>query len=130
MTAPSIVVIDRSEILDGKLAEVETGFRELARFVDAQEPRVMAYFVSFSDDRRIVTVLQVHPDSESMEFHMQVAGSRFAPFAGMLRMRSIDVYGAPGETLLGMLRRKAEMLGAGPPVVHRIEAGFVRFDGD
>jgi hypothetical protein len=126
--AKPIVVVDRSEIRDGKLSEVENGFRQLASFVAAHESRILAYYVSFTEDRRMVTVLQIHPDSESMEFHMEVAGPLFAQFAEMLRMKSIDVYGAPSETLLAMLRQKSDMLGAGPPMVHGVEAGFALFD--
>ncbi len=116
-------MVDRSEILEGKLAEVEDGFRDLADFVAAHEPRIQAYGVYFSEDRRTVTVLQIHPDSESMEFHMKVAGPCFAPFAALLRMIAVDVYGAPSESLLEMLRKKSHMLGAGAPVVHTLEAG-------
>jgi len=127
LTLDSIVVVDRSEILEGKLADVENGFRDLADFVATHEPRIIAYLIYVSEDRRMVTVLQIHPDSESMESHMALAGPLFAKFAAMLRMQSLDVYGSPTERLLAMLRQKSAMLGAGAPVVHRVQSGFASF---
>ncbi|HET6580404.1 MAG TPA: hypothetical protein VFG36_00845, partial [Methanoregula sp.] len=74
-----------------------------------------------------LTVLQVHPDSASAEFHIKVAGSAFPEFAELIRMTGIDIYGDPGHELLEMLKRKARMLGSGIVVVHELHAGFFRY---
>jgi hypothetical protein len=74
-----------------------------------------------------MTVLQVHPDSASMERHMEVAGPVFARFADLLELRTIDIYGSPSAKVVDQLQRKAELLGTATVSVHDRQAGFVRF---
>ena len=69
-----VVSVDCSEVREGRLEELKTAIKELVEFVDATEPQPIAYNVYFSDDGTRMTVLQVHPNSGSMEFHMEVAG--------------------------------------------------------
>lgn len=52
---------------------------DLARFVQANEPQMLAYNVYFNDDGTRMTVLHINPDSASLEFHMKMAGPRFPP---------------------------------------------------
>jgi quinol monooxygenase YgiN len=125
-----IVFIDRSEIREGKLEELKTAMKELAEFVEANEPRTIAYDVYFDEAGSRVTVVQVHPDSASMEFHMKAAGHLFPRFADLLELVTMDVYGEPSEELLGRLRQKTQMLGVGSVVVHQLHAGFARFGTD
>lgn len=126
MTDP-IVFVDTSEIREGKLEELRRAVAELAEFVDANETETISYQVFFSDDDRLMTVLQVHPDSASMERHMEVAGPVFAKFANLLMLRTIDIYGSPSEKVVEQLRRKAELLGTASVAVHERQAGFARF---
>jgi hypothetical protein len=44
----------------------------LCEFIEAKEPRVLAFNEYVDDDGTEVSVVQVHPDAESMEFHMSV----------------------------------------------------------
>jgi quinol monooxygenase YgiN len=122
-----IVFVDTSEIREGKLEELRRAVAELAEFVDANETATISYQVFFSDDDQRMTVLQVHPDSTSMERHMEVAGPVFAKFADLLVLRTIDIYGSPSEKVVEQLRRKAELLGTASVAVHDREAGFARF---
>jgi hypothetical protein len=125
--AGPIVVVDTSEILEGRLDELRRAVVELAEFVEANEVEPIAYEVYFDADGRGMTVLQIHPDSASMERHMEIAGPVFARFADLLELRTIDVYGAPSDRVLEQLRRKADLLGTAGVVVHELQAGFARF---
>jgi hypothetical protein len=122
-----IFVVDTSEIGEGKLDELRRAVAELAGFVEANEPDPISYQVFFTDDGGWMTVLQVHPDSESMERHMEIAGPVFARFADLLVLKTIDIYGSPSEKVLEQLRRKAELLGTATVTVHDRQAGFARF---
>jgi quinol monooxygenase YgiN len=121
-----LVIVDTSRISPGKLADVKAAMAELARFVQASEPRTAVYQVHLDESGEHVTVIQVHPDAASAEFHMTVAAPAFAPFADLLVLQRIDVYGAPSDALLEQLRRKAHLLGDAPLAVHRMHAGFSR----
>jgi hypothetical protein len=122
-----IVFVDTSEIREGRLEELRRAVAELAEFVETNEADPISYQVFFSDDGRLMTVLQVHPDSASMERHMEVAGPVFAKFAGLLVLRTIDIYGSPSERVVEQLRQKAELLGTATVAIHERQAGFVRF---
>ena len=122
-----LIVLDRSEIREGKREELERGIGELAAFVEGNESDPISYQVFFGEDSALMTILQVHPDSASMERHMELAGPVFAKFADLVVLRTIDIYGSPSEKVLEQLRRKAELLGTAAVTVHDLRAGFARF---
>jgi hypothetical protein len=122
-----LVYVDTSDVREGALEELKGAVRELAEFVDANEPQLIAYNVYLSDDDKQMTVLHIHPDSASLEYHMDVAGPAFRRFADLLTVSSISIYGEPGEKALKQLRDKARLLGSGKVIVHGLHAGFSRF---
>jgi hypothetical protein len=122
-----IIYIDCSEIREGKLEELKTAMSELVGLVKANEPRLIAYNVYLAEDGARMTVVHVHPDSASLEFHMKVAGPSFPKFVEFIKLLTIDVYGEPGDNLVEQMRRKAQMLGNGTVLVHGLHAGFARF---
>jgi quinol monooxygenase YgiN len=121
-----IIFVDVSEIRPGKLEDVKAAFKELTAFVEANEPRAILYDVFFNSAETVVTVVQVHPDSASMEFHVKVGAELFKRFAGLLTMRRMEVYGEQSAALLEAMQAKASMLGAGGVQVHDLHAGFSR----
>lgn len=123
-----IVSIDTSEIREGKLDDLKGAVAELVEFVESNEHRPILYDIYFDEAGARMTVVQVHPDSESMEYHMTVAGPAFAGFAELVTLSTLDVYGEPSEALLEQLRRKVQLLGPATVVVHDLQAGFARFD--
>jgi hypothetical protein len=68
-----IVVIDSSEIREGKLEELKTALEELAAFVEADEADPIAYNIYFDEDCTQMTVVPIHPSSASMELHRRPA---------------------------------------------------------
>jgi len=122
-----VIYIDHSEIREGKLEELKKAMNELAAFVEENEPRLIAYNVYFTEDRKRMTVIHIHSDSASLESHMKVAGPAFPKFAEFIKLLTIDVYGKLSDDLVEQLRKKAQMLGTGTVVVHELHAGFARF---
>lgn len=124
----SIVYIDRSEIVEGKLEQLKEGLAKLVDFVDAHEPRLISYGFFINDEATQMTVIAVHPDTASLEFHMEIAGPEFRNLKEFIELRTIEVYGRPSGKALGQLRQKSEMLGkGGSVVVQEPQAGFDRF---
>ena len=121
-----IVFVDSSEIREGQARRVPRGIAELAEFVEANEANPIAYHVYFSTDGRRMTVVQIHPDSASMEHHMELAAPIFAKLAHLVELQTVDIYGTPSERVIDQLRRKAELLGTATVTVHEREAGFDR----
>ena len=122
-----ILYVDTSIVSDGKLAELKERIRELAEFVEKNETRVISYGIFLNEDGSRMKVVQAHPDSESLEFHMQIGAPVFAKFKDLLRLASIEIYGTPSPHLRQQLFDKAKMLGNATVTVHALEAGFARF---
>ena len=129
MSGP-ILVVDSSEIRAGKLGEVKAGVEELVAFVEANEAEPLAYDIYFDEAGMLMTVVQIHPDSASLERHLTVAGPVFRRFADLLTLVKVDVYGRASEAALEQIRGKARLLGDAPLVVHELHAGFSRFTAD
>ena len=127
MLSEPIIYVDESEIRDGKLEALKTGMIELVEFVKANEPQLIAYNVYFSKDRTRMTVLHVHSELASLEFHLKVVGQMLPRFAEFVRLLAIDIYGKPTDELVEQLKGKAKMLGSGVVRVHDLHTGLARF---
>lgn len=123
---PPIVYVDTSSIREGKLSELEAAMTRLATFVESNVPRVISYAFFLDEHRSRMTVVAVHPDSASLEFHMDTGAEEFRRFADLIELERIEVYGAVSEGALDRLHRKAEMLGGASVAVHDLHAGFDR----
>jgi hypothetical protein len=121
-----ILYVDTSDVRDGALEELKNGIAGLAEFVETNEPRLIAYNVYFSDDGTRMTVVSVHPDSASLEYHMEIAGPLFRQFVELVTLSSIHIYGEPSEKALQKSHEKARLLGRGIVVVESWHAGFTR----
>lgn len=121
-----VLYIDTSEIRRGKLGEVKAAAKRLADFVETNMPRLISYGFCFDDARRRMTVVAIHPDSESLEFHMDKGAAEFRKFQDLLDLSTIDVYGPVSESVVQRLHDKARMLGNGAVSVHDYYAGFAR----
>jgi hypothetical protein len=100
--------------------------KELAEFVEANEPQLLSYAVYLDQDGMHMNVIHVHRDSASLDYHMKVAGPRFAPFAPLIRLLSIDVYGQIEDSIVEELHKKARLLGRATVRLHPVHAGFLR----
>lgn len=121
-----IVYIDSSEVREGALDELKAGLKDLVDFIEAKEPRLVAYNVYLSADGTRMTVVNVHPDAASLEYHMEVAGPLFRRFVELVRLSSIHIYGEPSEKALEQAHEKARLLGGGAVEVEALHAGFTR----
>jgi len=121
-----IVYIDTSAIRKGKLDELRAAMKALATFVEANVPQLISYGFFLNEDRTQMTVVALHRDSASLEFHMDVGAAEFRKFADLIDLLRIEVYGRVSEAALKRLHQKARMLGTGTVAVHEFYAGFAR----
>jgi len=121
-----IVYIDTSTIREGKLENLKVAMKDLASYVEANMPRLISYAFFLDADQSQMTVVAVHPDSASLEFHMEGGADEFRKFASLIQLLRIEIYGHISEVVLERLHQKARMLGSGTVVVHEFYAGFSR----
>ena len=62
--------------------------------IEANEPRPIHVALYINEDGTEGSVFQVHPDADSIAFHMQVAGEHFAQAYEFLdTTKSVQIYG-------------------------------------
>ena len=103
------IFIATNRLKPGKLEAERQRVPGLAEFIEANEPRILAFNEYANDEGTEVGVVQVHPDLESFVFHMEVVRER----AGRAYAETLDastgiqVYGTPTAALLDMLKNSA-----------------------
>jgi quinol monooxygenase YgiN len=99
MSGPFIYV-GTTAIKAGKLEEARKHLAELVEFVETNEPRMIAFHAYLDEEGSKLTIVQVHPDPSSMEFHMQVNAKHFATAFDFLEtVVSEQYYGAISDAL-------------------------------
>jgi hypothetical protein len=114
MTGP-FIFIATNRLKQGKLNSEKKRLPDLIDFIQANEPRLIAFNEYANEEGTEVAVVQVHPDADSMVFHMELIAERAASaYADTIdATTNIQVFGTPGATVTDMLRRQA---GAGVPL--------------
>jgi quinol monooxygenase YgiN len=103
------IFIGTHTLREGKLEDFKKACSELVEVVEANEPRLIAFNIYVNEDGTEATIVQVHPDPDSMLFHMQVAREHISEaYQSVLeKTQRIDVYGKLSDTVLGMIRQLA-----------------------
>ena len=125
LAADVIVYVDHSDIHDGRLEELEEGIRQLVEYIEAREPQLIAYGFHLDEAEGHMTVTAVHPDSASLELHMEIGREGFRKLGEMITLRQVEVYGTISDRAREMLEQKVQMLGGSVRVTERF-SGFAR----
>jgi hypothetical protein len=107
--AGPFIFIATNKLKTGKLEAERQRVPGLVDFIQASEPRLIAFNEYANDEETEVSVVQVHPDADSFEFHMGVVRERAsrAYEETLDATTGIQVFGTPTETIFEMLRRAA-----------------------
>ena len=126
MSGPFIFIATNT-LKPGKLDEERERVRTLSEFISSNEPRLLAFNEYADEAGTEVGVVQVHPDAESMRFHMELIREQAASaYADTLEATtSVQVFGTPDDAIFDMLRQQA---GAGVEITIKpyCLAGFTR----
>ena len=120
------IFIGTHTIRDGKLQDFRKSCGELLEVVEAHEPRLIAFNFYANQDETEMSVVQVHPDADSMLFHMQVAREHITHATEeLLVTRNMQIYGRPNDAVLAMIK---ELSQAGVPLIVKPNhlGGFTR----
>ena len=96
----AFIYVGTTTIKPGKLEEARERLAEVIDFVETNEPRLIAFHAYLDEKGSKFTIVQVHPDSASMEFHMQVNAKHFATAWDFIEaIESEQYYGAISDAL-------------------------------
>lgn len=121
-----IIFVDRWKVRKGKLDAFKDAAREFVDFVADNEPQLIACNVYVDEASDDCTVIQIHRDSASIDFHMKVAGPQFGRFIELYEPGGrIEIHGAPADHVLERMRQMGQQF-AVTVDVKELCAGFAR----
>jgi hypothetical protein len=104
MSGP-FVYVGTWTLKEDKADEGRKYLEEHCALVEANEPRLIAFHLYFDDEGRNAGVVQIHPDSASMEFHMKVISEHLGnAFNYIDHVTSEQYFGAASDDLRETLR--------------------------
>ncbi len=108
MTGP-FIFIATNRLRERKLEAEKARVPDLVDFVQTNEPRLLAFNEYVNEEGTEVAVVQLHPDGDSMAFHMNLIAERAAgAYADIIAATtSIQVFGTPSGAVTDLLRRQA-----------------------
>ena len=107
MSSP-FIFIATNRLKPGKLDRERKRVPGLVEFIEANEPRLIAFNEYVNDTGDEVTVVQIHPDAASMEAHMGIVRERAMAYAETLDATvRVQVFGEPTDAILEVLRQQA-----------------------
>lgn len=119
-----LIYLAKHAIQPGKQDVAREQCRQLVEHLEAHHPTVIHFSCYVSDDGSELTVIQVHPDEDSLALHMQVAGERIArAYEFLERTTDIQIYGSPSDDLVSQIH---QMSGGAPVGFHTADCGLTR----
>lgn len=124
--ADVVIYVDHSDVDLSRIDELRRGIRQVVSFIEAREPQLIAYGFHLDESRGRMVVIAVHPDSASLELHLELGREAFRMLGDLITLTGIEVYGSIDEQARVLLEQKVRMLGAGDVVEIERFAGFAR----
>ena len=128
MSAPFIFV-GTHRVKPGKREEFTKYFTELCvGIVQPNEPRLHSFFGYAAPGSDVVTVVQVHPDADSMATHMNLMMEHISEsYVEYLEPEStVEIYGSPSEELARIVAGAAQGMTDEAVTIRAPFAGFSR----
>jgi hypothetical protein len=101
-----LIVISTFRVKEGKLEDLKRYSEKILGIVEPHEPQLIAFHQFLNEDGTEMTSIQVHPDTTSMDLHMQVLRDNwdesFGEYGQILEVISVEYYGTPPQSALEM----------------------------
>jgi hypothetical protein len=123
--ASPFVLVTTHRIRPDRLQQFAAVHDEYVRFIEEHEPRMLAHHTYMSDGRTEVSLLQVHPDADAADDHLQLVAPRLTSVTDIVDNTFIEVYGAPGPVVQAALDRNSAA-GVAVRVTSHVLGGFDR----
>jgi hypothetical protein len=106
-----LIFVTTITLKEGKLEDFKHYSEQMGKFVEENEPRIIHFEQYINEDGTELTSVQIHPDEDSMAFHMQVAGERMAQASEFLdTIKSLHIYGEPSDAFVEQMKQAASTL--------------------
>lgn len=89
MSAPFIYT-STYEVREGRFDDARKSLAEHAEFIEANEPHMISFNVYGDEDASTISIVQVHTDSSSMDFHMKLVAEHISSALGDYLGSAVD----------------------------------------
>lgn len=101
-----LIIVSTFRVKEGKLEDLKRYYAMVSEIVKVNEPQIIAFYGFLNQDATQMTSIQVHPDTASMDFHMQVLRQNwdesFSNYSQMVESLKVEYFGTPPESALKM----------------------------
>ena len=125
MTEP-IVFISHFRVKTGALDAYRRLHRDVARALEADKPRTLAFLTYLDPTGTQVTTIHVFADAGSMDLHVEGAEKRSTAAYELIVPEGWEIYGAPSDQAVDSVRKAASASGATVNLQAEYVGGFLR----
>jgi hypothetical protein len=106
----SFIFITTHKINPGQFGEFMRLSHEYEEFVQANEPDLLGYYAYLAKDQSEASLVQIHRNADSADFHMQVAAEKIRQGLAVTETVRAEVYGNPGR-IVGQIQESNTVRG-------------------
>jgi hypothetical protein len=124
--AEPLIFVNSYAIKEGELDAYKDAVPDWLQFLETNHPRMLHFGAYINEAGTEVTVVQVHPDAESMDYQLKLIDGEVQKWAEYIEWDGMNVLvcGTPSEATIEGMRKTA---GSGIPVsIKRPLGGFSR----
>lgn len=107
------VLMSISSIKEAKLDDYKAFTSKMVEIIEANGPRLQPFSTSSNKEGIKVTTVQVHPDADSMVFHLQTVREKMGTAYEPIKLESVIISGEETDQVLETVK---QISGAGVPV--------------
>ena len=120
-----IVFISHFKIKDGKFDDLEQFHQHVTEQIKTNKPGTVAFLQYLNEDKTQLSIVQVFPDAESFDLHVEGVDERAKAAFELVEPTSREVYGMPSERVMEMLR-PADGTGITFKIMPQPMGGYIR----
>ena len=128
MTQP-LIFISTSRIKEVGLEGYKAYTRKMVELIKENEPRLLGFGTYVNEDGSKATTVQIHPDADSMIFHMQFIREKMASAFEFLELESVTFCGQLDDQAL-RIAKQISGTGVDLSVNSQLLGGFTRLASD
>lgn len=100
-----IVFISHSKVKEGKFQALQESSRGMFSVMEAEKPGTVLHYGYVNEETTEIHFVHVFPDADAMDAHMVGAADRVGKANEFIETYEFEIYGAPSEEALAMLRQ-------------------------
>lgn len=102
-----LIYVSTWKIKEGRLEDFKQFSRQIVEYYRQNEPQLIAFNIFLNEDETEMTSIQIHPNANSMDFHMRKVEqaleeemNEWVERVDFIEPKHVEIYGTPSDALL------------------------------